>query len=298
MFKFNACISHFQANWLRVALLALVLSLFVAGTVLAAEKTVVKGSLSDVHVKSLSGSVELTGWDKDTIRVEWDQTNPKYDPGLIQQEGRLLISSAREERRGLATDVRIWMPKTMKLVVDSISGDLRVTQMQKPCRLTSVSGEVEVFQLAAGVGIKTVSGDIELKEVAGDVSIQTVSGDVLGTRLDSALVESKSVSGDLVLVLDKQINKIRLTSHSGDIQLTGSLMAEGDLKIKTFSGDIRIDVGDSGFDLEAKTRSGSVVVDQKLHSSESSANRVSGRSKSGGAHLYLSSFSGDIRVKK
>jgi DUF4097 and DUF4098 domain-containing protein YvlB len=280
----------------RVGTLAWLLVLGLPVSAGAFEKNIPAAALTDVAVNSLSGSVEAIGWDKPDVLLEWTDDDPRPGEQVEIQAGRLRIGNDPEVGSGLTTDVKIYLPKRLKLVVRTISGDLKVQAMQAGCRLVAISGEVDARALAGGVEIKTVSGDVELNGIAGDVAVKTVSGQVQARALEGGLVEIKTVSGDVEL--RGALSKVRLVSHSGDLELRGSLQPDGSIQAKSFSGELNLYLpAKAGFDLDASTRSGSVSVQHALAGADVRPNKASGRANGGGGELQASSFSGDVSIR-
>lgn len=276
---------------------ALVLVLGLPGLAAGFEKSVPSQGLTAVAVHTLSGQVDLIGWDKPEVLVQWTEDAIDQQPHIGAEGGRLRIGGDPKKDHGLTADLKVHLPRGLKVEVKTISGDLTATALSAGGRLTSISGEVKATGVSGGLTIKTVSGDVDLRDVTGDLEIKSVSGEIDLIEVNSPLLEVKTVSGDIDL--RGPLGKVRATSHSGEVRLTGSLMAGAGLRVKSFSGDLKVVLpADAGFDLDASTRSGDVRVDFPLLGSEISGTRASGRVGQGGAELELSSFSGDVRVLK
>lgn len=106
--------------------------------------------------------------------------------------------------------------------IHTTSGDIEVGNI-KNTSIASVSGEVNVDTIIGKMNITTTSGDIEIHQLdcQSDSEIKTVSGEVRINKLSHAYVETKSVSGDADIVENDRT-------------------AEHTLKIKTTSGDIKV----------------------------------------------------------
>lgn len=282
---------------LRTAILAVLVVVGLPGLAAAFDKTVPAKGLTDVAVHTLSGQVDLIGWDKAEVKVEWTEDDANRQPHVSADNGRLRIGGDPKQDRGLTADLKVRLPRGLRVEVKTISGDLKVIGLTGGARLKSISGEVDAVDCRGGLTIKTVSGDVDLQKVSGDVEVKSVSGEVDLVEVDAPLLEVKTVSGDI----DHRgpLFKVRVTSHSGEVRLQGALKPGADLRAKSFSGDLSLLLpADSAFDLNAGTRSGGVQCDFELSGGERKSNDVSGRVGPGGAELDLSSFSGEIRIRK
>ena len=116
-------------------------------------------------------------------------------------------------------------------VFKSVSGDVEVQRVGGQANVNSVSGDVTVAELGGGAGAKTVSGDLAFESVGkGAIQAQSVSGDIkFGVRNGASLfVDASSVSGDTVSELElgegppegqKTTLELRAKSVSGDIRI-------------------------------------------------------------------------------
>lgn len=151
-------------------------------------------------------------------------------------------SNGRRERAYYDLVVRV--PRRMRIVAGTVSGDVRVSGVTMAVRGASVSGDVRLEQIHAtdDVSATTVSGDVtaSLESVASgtELEMKSVSGDVrismpAGTGLD---LELSTVSGDLTsdfdLAMQGRFNRRRINAQ---INKGGS-----DLRVSTVSGDVRL----------------------------------------------------------
>lgn len=148
--------------------------------------------------------------------------------------------------------------------IDSVSGDLDLELQTASIAVDTVSGDVRIRGRVTGVvALETVSGDVEL--AAGQVerlSISSVSGD---SRAKARLapggrITTDAVSGGLTLSLGRDTSaRLRVETFSGDISSpAGTVKTEqhgpgksldtrlgagaGDIRLESFSGDVRIEL--------------------------------------------------------
>jgi len=115
---------------------------------------------------------------------------------------------------------------------------------------------------------------VEQAEGQGDVKVQTGSGSV----------ELKNVKGGL-----------RAGTGSGDIKVWGS--PTSDWKLETGSGSIEFSPGNTGFNLDASTGSGSVHSDQEMAVQGSfDRHHITGKVRGGGPVVRMQTGSGDVRI--
>ena len=147
--------------------------------------------------------------------------------------------------------------------IKTVSGDIDISDSSGKANIVTVSGEIEIEMDSGMIILDTVSGDIEAElEEFSALRANAVSGgiEVEGKLVDNGDIDMSSVSSDLVLNLGGPINAhlVVETGPGGDIEnfLTDdepiekfpSRMAleatlgsgEGTIKLRTVSGDIRI----------------------------------------------------------
>jgi DUF4097 and DUF4098 domain-containing protein YvlB len=155
---------------------------------------------------------------------------------------------ARLESRGVSTDLVVRGPLG-PADVKTVSGDVRLEQVDGELDVKSVSGDVAAGSVTGRATVQTVSGDVRVDEMGGPVSVQTVSGDQRIGAVAAGAVTLRSVSGDLLVgVRSGSSLWVDAKSVSGD---TSSELELGDappedggplveLRATAMSGDIRI----------------------------------------------------------
>ena len=165
--------------------------------------------------------------------------------------------------RSVSGDVSIESVEKL-LFIKAVSGDIEISASSGKASISTVSGEIEVEIESLEITLDTVSGGIEA-ELAEFSSLRAnaVSGDVRieGQLGDDGMIDIASVSGDISLRLQAPVNaalnietgpggeivnglsddepvdkfpaRMELNTHLGT--------ASGEIKMRTVSGDVRID---------------------------------------------------------
>jgi len=228
---------------------------------------ITRGSGNQVHI---FGRVH-SGWGENDARVREIAANPP-----IEQTGNIIrIGMHHENLHNISIDYEIQAPADAFLEAGSGSGDIKDDGVGDNAKLTTGSGTIHATGLHGGFIVNTGSGDIYADQVGdGDVKAQTGSGSIELRNLHGAL---------------------RAGTGSGDIKVAGS--PSMDWKLETGSGSIEFWPGDSGFNLDASTGSGSVHTDQEM-AVQGSFNRhhIVGRVHGGGPTVRIETGSGDVRI--
>jgi hypothetical protein len=227
-----------------------------------------RGSGNQVHIY---GHVH-SNWNSDNEqRVREIAANPP-----IEQTGNIIrIGQHHENMRNISIDYEIQAPADSFLEAGSGSGDLKVDGVGDNAKLNTGSGSIHATGLQGGYTVGTGSGNIYVEQTGqGDVKAQTGSGSI----------ELKGVHGGL-----------RANTGSGGIKVAGSPTM--DWKLETGSGSIEFWPGDTGFDLDASTGSGSVHSDQEMAVQGSfDRHHIVGKIHGGGPTVRMETGSGDVRI--
>jgi DUF4097 and DUF4098 domain-containing protein YvlB len=285
-------------------------------------RTVKLGRNGTFDLQNVAGDISVTGGGGDDVRIEAVKRvrHPNEAEGkallseiqiqVVERSGRVEVRTEYPRRRNWSggVDFTVSVPRDASVSLRSVSGSVRVTNINGELRAESVSGDIVTMATRRLRTAKTVSGDVEISEAEADeLSVGSVSGDIVVNRLKASGVDGQTVSGDMRLT-DADIDHATLRSVSGDVDYTGRLARNGRYQMQSHSGDIRLTPGDGrGFAVEASTFSGDVRSDYALTLQTSPGNSFSpgGRNRSvrgsfgdAGATLTLQSFSGDIVIVK
>jgi DUF4097 and DUF4098 domain-containing protein YvlB len=286
-------------------------------------KTLRLGRNGTFDLQNVSGDIVVTGGGGNDVRIE--ATKRVRHPNESDARALLQAIEVRIEERNGDVEVRtdyprrnwsggvdymVTLPREANVILRSISGDIRVSNVNGDLRAETTSGDLTATSVRRIRQAKTISGDVEITDSDGeDVSGETISGSVRARGLKARSVDLRSVSGDLHM-MDVESDRSFVRSVSGDIEFSGRLARTGRYELQTHSGDIRVTPqGASGFSIDASTFSGDLRSDYPLTLQGNSPNNSfnnrgrNGRSLratfgDGGAALRLQSFSGGITVIK
>ncbi len=233
----------------------------------------VEKSSARVEVRTASGAVTLNDLGgearAESMSGEMRAVNIRGALALSTKSGDVHATNV-QKGASLATvsgEVRLHGAEGAKVEARSVSGDVLLERigLLAPIDITveSVSGDVRVSEAVGNLALKTVSGDataIGLK--ATTVQGQVVSGDIR-IELSAAFVgtlTTNTVSGDVIVALPPDSNfRFALDTQSGELHSehsgaddnkterlwTGSVgTGAGTVNVHTLSGDVRLTKGD------------------------------------------------------
>jgi DUF4097 and DUF4098 domain-containing protein YvlB len=316
---------HFRTT--KTAVLAVYFLLFFAFSVAASpakekyeekfEKTVALAKEGKVDISNVSGNIEVRTWAQDQVKIQalkvseassLDKAKENAAKVNIEvaEEGNVLRIETKYPKNlfggssiNVSVDYWLWIPEKASLEANNISGNVDVEGPGGPVDLSAISGDINLRKASKGADCSTISGNLAATGVIGDVFLKSVSGDIKATRIKGS-VQAETVSGSLEMLDISEASVVRLKALSGDVVYRGRINREGTYTLKSHSGGISMFLpADSAFDFEAGTFSGSIESDFEIKmSGKISEKEMRGVVNGGGASVKLSSFSGDIKLKK
>ena len=265
---------------------------FAALPVFASEATFERNLTVNGHVELAvstgSGHIHITHGSGDRVHI-FGRVKSNWGSGAdgkvqeiannppIDQTGNIIrIGQRHENYHNISIDYDIEAPANSFLEANSGSGDIKDDGVGQNAKLGTGSGSIFATGLQSGFNANTGSGDIHVEQAdgQGDVKVQTGSGSV----------ELKNVHGGL-----------RAGTGSGDIKVWGT--PASDWKLETGSGSIEFWAGNTGFNLDASTGSGSVHSDQEMAVQGSfDRHHITGKVRGGGPTVRMETGSGDVRI--
>lgn len=286
-------------------------------------RTLRLGRNGTFDLQNVSGDVVVTGGGGNDVRIE--ATKRVRNSNEAQARALLQAMEVRIEERNGNVEVRtsyprrnwsggvdftVTVPREANVILRSVSGDIRVSNLNGDLRAETISGNLRTSSVQRIRQVKTISGDLELTDSDGDeVAGATISGTITARGLKARSVDLQSVSGDLRMN-DVESDRTFVRSVSGNIDFSGRLARNGRYEFNSHSGDVRVaPTGAPGFSIEASTFSGDLRSDYPLTLQGNPPRNglaPGGRGTrslratfgDGGALITLQSFSGNITVVK
>ena len=142
----------------------------------------------------------------------------------------------------------------VRLDVTMSSGDARIGTVRDEAQVATASGDVLIRSVGGRLNVTLASGDLRVEKVGGDVEAGTASGDVSISRFDGSAIAVRTVSGDVRIGLpsgirvDPQIStmsgSVRLPDGPSPVSATSGERRQVRLRVRTVSGDIRVERAD------------------------------------------------------
>jgi DUF4097 and DUF4098 domain-containing protein YvlB len=256
-----------------------------------------------VDLSLISGSIQVTGWDRAEVKVfavaEGD-ARLRFDAESNRVSLTVDDESGRHRHHGGEARYEVSVPRGTALILEAVSGNITASGSDGEIEASSVSGQVQVTGGKRKVSVESVSGWVRASRISGNLRAESVSGDV---RADSigGNVDASSVSGNISL-LGVQSRDVRSETVSGNIHYIGTIEAGGNYDFESHSGTLRLDIPrGSGARVSVETFSGDVDTNfpAVLPAGESlkERGRFGFTIGDGSARISAASFSGPIIIR-
>ena len=231
------------------------------------------------------GSINITGWDNDSVKVSAEMTGRDADIVDVSVEGRgghVLVTTKFAERRKhkeTYVEIDVKVPAAFDVKVDSDGGGVIIDGVEGTFSGVTQGGRIHLSNVKAKVDLKTRGGSISLtdseiegsvrtqggsatvEDVVGNVEVTSVGGQVTRRRVtrtdDRSIGEEFDIfrtnGGDIDL--SEAPHGANLDTSGGDIHVVS---ARQFITAETGGGDIRIDEVDGR--VRAFTNGGDVYV--------------------------------------
>ena len=322
-------------NGLRIATAVLgVMLLALAG----AAEPAVEGSFDrvldvtgpvDLEVGSGSGSITVTTGAADVVRVvgkirarsgggfsaEEKVRRLEESPPIDQRGNVIRIGEIMDHdlRRNVSISYELVVPVETSLVSKTGSGSQQIGDVRGPVEAASGSGSLSLGNIGGDVEASAGSGSIEIDTVKGALEVSTGSGTIRAGGV-AGPIESSSGSGS-VEIEQTAPGDVEIETGSGSVRVSGvrgalnvdtgsgSIRAAGeptgDWRLHAASGGVTLRLpSDVGFEIKARTSSGSIESDHPITLvGRLSKRELRGAVRGGGHLLNISTSSGNIRIQ-
>lgn len=259
----------------------------------------------DVEIAIVSGSLTLTGWDRNEIRVvgtlgdDVEEFEFEVDGG--DTEIRVKLPNNRRNRDGHAR-LEISLPSGSSIEAKTISAPIAVRGVYgRSIELKAISGKILVEDCRGEVQADVVSGTIDIAGDHESVEAESVSGSITIDGVTTE-VDAQTVSG-AITVTAGALRECALEALSGRIRYEGGLAPDGELDIEAFSGAVDVTFSEEVFgDYEIETFNGRIEnafgPEPQRKSRFGPGYEVRFTHGSGGkAQVRINSFNGRVELK-
>ncbi len=205
---------------------------------------------------SPNGSIEVTGWGRNEIRVLAKVLGRARTDDIAES----LVSEVRISMDGMALDAD--GPKTERRESWSVSYRISVPHAAD-LDLNTVNGGITVEDVRGDIEFSATNGGVSLMDVGGSVSGRTTNGglkvQLSGDSWDGEGLDVRTTNGGIVLVIPDEFNaELESATTNGGISVDFPVTVSGRINRR-----LRTTLGSGGPLLRAITTNGGVTIKKR-----------------------------------
>jgi hypothetical protein len=258
-----------------------------------------------LQVDNFNGSIEILGWDKDTVDISGTKfANSESRLHEIRIEvtpspGMVSIRTIRPYERFGNAGARYVIHVPRKVELDSITssnGRVNLEGLEGRARVRTSNGGVNAMSLTGSLEVQTSNGAIEINDVNGDANLHTTNGSIRANIRKGGLEARTSNGAVTVAVEDTDSRPVRLETSNGRIEVT--LKTGREVRASTSNSSITVRLASEvNADVRARTSNASVTTDFDVRVRGSvDKHHLEGTIGNGGPLIDLATSNGAIRI--
>jgi hypothetical protein len=266
-----------------------------------------------VSLENSNGSVEILGWEKDSIDVsgtKYASTDTvlralKIDIVSSLDSIRIRTVPPTGHRGNWGAKYIIRVPRRVELErIGSSNGSIRIEDLEGAARLRTSNGGVRVSRVNGPVEIETSNGGVDVVEHNGSVIARTSNGGIRADNVRGQFEATTSNGSINARLADPQPGKpVKLDSSNGSVTLTMDAIKDNDVRITTSNSSITLKLPSSAKGmLKANTSNSNSITtdfDVSIRSGQISKAHLEGALNGGTGPMFdLSTSNGSIRILK
>jgi Putative adhesin len=262
-----------------------------------------------LSLESFNGTVDLSGWDQETVDISGTKYGPSPDAAdslkieIDNSPDSVSVRAVRpsELRGGWGVRFVVKMPRRAVLdLIKTSNGQIRVMDGSGPARLRTSNGQIHVQAFQGSVDAQTSNGSVELTDMTGEAMVRTSNGHIHADNHKGPLQASTSngtITANLAATGDRPL---RLETSNGSVDLTLPAKFDTDVRVNSSNGHITLHLpAEVNARLQARTNNASVTSDFEVRAQgEFRKNRLDGVIGNGGPLLDLTTSNASIRLMR
>ncbi len=265
-----------------------------------------------VTVESFNGSVDLVGWDQNSVEVNGTKhassrgalDDLKIDVRAMPDSVTIRANRGSDtfNHGGVRFSIRV-PRKAMIELVSSTNGKIDAEDLEGGARLRTSNGGIRILRCKGEIQAQTTNGSIDAQDLSGNVNFHTTNG-AIRTETKGGSLEASTSNGSIIARLTNSASNssVRLNSSNGHIELTLDAQTLPEVRASTSNSSILLRLpGSANARVRASTSSHSSITsdfddgrgDRERHHDD--LEEIIGQ---GGPVLDLRTTNGPIRIVK
>jgi DUF4097 and DUF4098 domain-containing protein YvlB len=263
-----------------------------------------------LELDNRNGSLEIAGWDRNTIDISGTKFAPSTDR-LQQIKINVSVSGNSASIRTESPNASWHGSYGAKYVIraprqtilertQTTNGSVSVEDLEGGGHVTSTNGRISMARDIGDYDARTTNGTVQFEECSGSERARTTNGAVRG-RLKAGIIDVQSTNGSIEFTLMEPSNgrSIRASTTNGGIVLALAEFHDNPLSAETTNGGVTLRLpSDTNARIDLKTSIAGISNNFSLSSTdETSKHRLSGQLGKGGPLISATTSTGGIHIE-
>ncbi len=267
------------------------------------ENTYPVEGVSGIEVYNFNGSVTISIWDKNEVKVyavkktvlgkgELDNAKITVEKGNILRIKTEKITLNPQ----VSVTYEISIPKSLEVLsIESSNGKIKIEGTKGDCYLRSSNGGITVLSHEGNINASTSNGGIDAENINGDAFLTTSNGEMKVYNIQGK-VKLETSNGAIEAKNIKRISGARTSNGKINVEILST--QEGGADIVTSNGSISCSISRKlNFNFEVSTSNGNIEVSNLDVVTQSfSENYILGKIGTGGDLLRISTSNAKIYI--
>jgi len=261
-----------------------------------------------LSVETFDGSVDISGWDQDTVDISGTKFGPtqeaadnlKVDIDASTDSVSIRVPRPSLHRNNQGARFVIKIPRNTRLDRITTSNSSILTQDGAgAARLHTSNGSIRVVDLHGDLEAETSNSSIDLEGVDGDSRVHSSNGSIRAGRLGGSL-EAHTSNSSVHANITRADKSIRIDTSNSGVDLSLPPNFSSPVHVETNNGPItlRMSTGTNAR-IAARTSNSSINTEFEVRAQgELSHNRLDGVIGSGGPLIELDTSNSSIHLLK
>ncbi len=261
-----------------------------------------------IEVFSKNGSVEILGWEKDTVEIrgsKYARNQAELDAvkvDIAATPASLVIRSIFPDNRASGKGVRyiIRAPFNAKVsTVDTSNASLRVEEIAQAAKLSTSNGSITVHRSGGPIVADTSNGSIRISETKGSLRLNTSNGRIEADDVVGAVSADTSNGSIRISVAEPAPGEaLRFDTSNSSVEVTMKGYANNPMVLDSSNGSITLRIPENiNANISAETSNGGIQTDFPVTvSGKLTKNSLNAQLGSGGPAVTLSTSNSSIRL--
>lgn len=297
-------------------------------------KTYPMKSGGSLFIENVVGEITVRTWNKNEIKIDVDlrgRYRDRIEIEIFRRDNEFEVTTNYdrhekywdEEYNRHSVEYEVYIPKNTRIDIKGMTSSVEIEEIENDIQVNVLTGDIYVNNINGNADLRTTTGLVRARGIKGDIDCNVVTGDVEIFNSSFKYLDVVDMTGDIEIEAGQVDagSRINLKTTTGDIVLYLHEDVKADVNAsvpgKNFHSDFRLETRYGRYDTKkeeetsrSRSRDRRDRRDKRDRDFDLDLNldininldflpkKFEGQINGGGARIYLSTFNGDIELRK